>query len=444
VRAAVIAVLLAALAAAPGAHAATVTADPERLGKKVPRSFLGLSVEWDSLDVYATRLARLERLLRPIARSQRGLALRVGGNSADASWWNPTGRRRPRIVLHDLGERDLDAAGGLATALGDGPVTLGVNLALRDPANAERLLDAARDRMPLEVVELGNEPDLYTAAKTFRVPGAVHRRLRKHRYYTPRSYGRDVARYLDVLDAPRFSVGGFARPFWWSSLPGLLNRWRGEPNVISVHMYALPYCDAPAPPASWLMTREASRVLASKLRPIAGLARKRGMSMRVTELNSAVCGGRRGISDRAYAAVWLADILFALVAEGARQADVHTWHRAVYAPFAVAPGGRVRARPPLDGMRAFAHAAPAGSRLAATRVSGGVRAWATKAPDGTVRVALIAPRPVSVSVAVPRRRCASVWMARPGGRRSTRRCAGRRARVRLPARTVAVVRMRAT
>jgi hypothetical protein len=441
VRAACLLPLAVALCAAPAAPAATVNVDPERLGKKVPRSFLGLSVEWDSLDTYARRAPALRRLLAPIARSQRGLALRIGGNSADASWWNPTGRRRPRIVLHDLGPRTVDDAAAVAGALG-GPVTLGVNLALRDPENARRLLESARGRMPLDVVELGNEPDLYTAAKTFRVPGAVHRRLRKHARYSPSSYGRDVARYLDVLDAPRFSVGGFARPFWWSSLPGLLDRWRGEPNVISVHMYAMPYCDAPPPPASWLMTREASLVLASKLRPIAGLARRRGMSMRVTELNSGVCGGRRGISDRSYAAVWLADILFALVAQGARQADVHTWHRAVYAPFAVAGRGRVRSRPPLDGMRAFAHAAPAGSRLAATRVRGGVRAWATRSPDGTVRVALVAPRAVGVTVAVPRRRCASVWMARPGGRRSTRRCSGRRVRLRLPARTVAVVRTR--
>jgi hypothetical protein len=403
------AAVLAALVLAAPAHAATVSVDPTRLGQSVPKSYLGLSVEWDSLGAYAQHATRLRALLAPLARSQGGLSLRIGGNSADASWWNPTGRRRPRIVLHNLDEATVRDAGAVAGALG-GPVTLGVNLALRDPQNALQLVERARERFGVETLELGNEPDLYTAAKTFRVPGAVHRRVRKHRFYEPRSYGRDVDRYMDVLgDDARYSVGGFARPFWWSSLPGLLDRWNDRAGVLSVHMYALPYCDAPPPPASWLMTREASRTLASKIRPIAGLARKRGLSLRVSEMNSAVCGGRRGISDRAYAAVWLADILFALVSEGVRQTDVHTWRHAVYAPFT--PGGRPRAA--FAGMSAFARAAPYGSRLARTRVSGGVRAWATKDDAGTVRVLLVAPRAETVRVSVPGRRCRSVW--RPGG-----------------------------
>jgi len=121
--------------------------------------------------------------------------------------------------------------------------------------------------------------------------------------------------------------------------------------------------------------------------------------MRVTELNSAVCGGRHGVSDRPAAAVWLADLLFALVNGGAQQADVHTWVHAIYAPFT--PTGRPR--PVFAGMAAFARAAPAGSRLAAVRVTGGVRAWATRDRAGVVRVLLVAPRAVHVTLSVPRR-----------------------------------------
>jgi hypothetical protein len=435
----VIAVVLAVLVSVPEARAATVSVDPTRLGQRIPRSYLGFSVEWDSLAPYGRAAPSLRRLLAPVARSQGGLSLRVGGNSADASWWNPGGRRRPRIVLHDVDGGTLDHAAAVSDALGGGPVTLGVNLALRDPRNARTLVEEARRRFPVEAVELGNEPDLYTAARTFRVPGAVHRRVRKHARYTPGSYGRDVGRYMDALgDDARFSVGGFARPFWWSSLPRLLGRWRDRADILAVHMYAMPYCDAPPPPASWLMTREASRGLAAKIRPIARLARRRALSLRVSEMNSGVCGGRRGISDRSFAAVWLADILFALVSEGVRQTDVHTWRHAVYAPFAV-EGTRARAQPALAGMLAFARAAPSGSRLAATRVSGGVRAWATRSRDGTVRVALVVPRAAPVRVAAPRRRCASVWVATPRGQ-GFRRCS---ARLALPARSVAVVRFAA-
>ena len=421
---------LLALALPAAAPAATVSVDPERPGHRVPAGFLGLSVEWDSLEDYARgrRAAALSRLLAPIRRSQRGLSLRVGGNSGDASWWNPEGRRRPRIVLHDLSPRTLDALSAVAGALG-GPVALGVNLALRDPENALALLAAAEARLPpgrLDAVELGNEPDLYTAAKTFRVPGRVHRRVRKRRYYDSQLYGRDVTRYLDVIDGAlssdvEFSVAGFARPFWWSSVPSLLTRWGGRARVLGVHMYALPYCDAPPPPGEWLMTDEASRGLAAKIEPIARLARRRDLEVRVTEMNSAVCGGRAGISNTSLAAVWLADILFALLNRGVDQAHVHTWHRAVYAPFAV-NGTGVRSRPPLNGMLAFARAAPAGSRIVATRTTGGVRAWATRDRAGAVRVAILAPRGGTVRVRAPRRTCRSVWAAGPRGR-ATRPCA---------------------
>ena len=397
------AVLAATAVAAGGAH---VSVDPTRLGHEVPRSYLGLSVEWDSVERYARHAGALRRLLAPLARSQRGLALRIGGDSGDQSWWNPHGRRRPRGVLHNITPRTLDALAALRDATGDGPVTLGLNLARRDPANALALVRAARERLDVDTLELGNEPDLYTLAKRFRSNGHVHVRVRKRARYDPAAYGRDVARYLDALGAQhaRFAVAGFAKPNWWGFLPGLLDRWHRRARVLAVHMYALPYCNRIPPGAArWLTSAEASRKLASKIGPIRRLAHRRGLEMRVDELNSAVCGGRRGISDRPAAALWLADLLFALANRGTAQADVHTWVHAVYAPFT--PRGRrgIRPRPLFAGMSAFTRAAPAGSRLAATRVFGGVRAWATRDGDGVVRVLLVAPRATRVTVSVPRR-----------------------------------------
>lgn len=389
-----------ALAAPGGAHA---TVDPTRLGPVVPRSFLGLSIEWDSVSAYARRAAALQRLLAPIAREQGGLGLRIGGDTEDQAWWNPGRRRtRPQKVLQDVTARTLDEVGELSRAVGGGPVTLGVNLALRDPRNARALVDAARTRLRVDTIEIGNEPDLYTSARTFRIPGHTHRRLRKHVRYSPAAYARDVSAYLHVLRNPRLAVAGFAQASWWRFLPGLLNRWGRRANVLGVHMYAVPYCKLPAPPAEWLATAEASRGLARRIYPIQQLAVRRHRILRVTELNSAVCGGRRGLSNTRAAAVWLADILFSLVAHGVQQADVHTWNHAIYAPFAP-DGRRMLARPPLRGLEAFAAAAPAGSRLAAVRVSGPIRAWATRDRAGVVRVLLLAPRAVRVHLTVPHR-----------------------------------------
>jgi hypothetical protein len=442
----VVLVALAAIGLAQARHGrapmASVAVDARHTGRVVPKSFLGISVEWDSVSAYAgparQRRIALIRLLRSVGRP---LALRVGGDSADQAWWNPGRRRRPPTVLQNVTPETVDSVGWLARGL-RGPVTLGVNLALSRPANALALARAAERRLPrgaLRTVEVGNEPDLYSSARTFRVPGHVHRRLRKRTSYGPRRYGRDVARYLRVLKADlprgtRFAVAGFAGGGWWSSLPGLVHGWRTRRLVISAHLYAIPSCRGPNPPLSWLESPAASRGVASKLRAVAGFAHRHALPMQVTEMNSAPCGGRPGLSNRFAAALWLADTLFALLDHGVAQVDVHTWNHARYAPFALAAHG-VRARPPFAGLLAFAKAAPSGSRLVGVRVRGGngLRAWATVDKSGTKRVLLIAPRAVRARVA---RRCARLWLATARGRKTRRTCFGR---IALPATSVAVL-----
>ncbi|MCW3047250.1 MAG: hypothetical protein JWO74_1534 [Solirubrobacterales bacterium] len=432
------------------AHA-LVRVDATRVGARVPRSFLGLSIEWDSVEPYAGtrghRSTGLRALLAPLVRATGGLSLRVGGDTADQAWWNPRGRRRPATVLQDVTPATLAAVAWLARSL-RGPVTLDVNLALRDPSNARALARAAQRRLPpgaLDTLEIGNEPDLYTRARVFRVPGHVHRRLRKRVRYDARAYRRDVIPYLDVLSrrprpAPRLAVAGFAGPAWWSSLPGLIAAGHGRVGAMSGHLYALPSCDAPASPSSWLLTTAASRGRAATMAPLVALGRRHGLPVGLTELNSAPCGGRPGLSDSFVAALWLTDTLFALVRQGLDQADIHTWAHARYAPFDVS-GTRARPRPPLTAMLAFARAAPPGSRLVVTRGKPGpLRAWATIDRARTVRVALIARRAVRAGVALRHARCGEVWVATARRRSTTRVCPrnGRLA-IDLPARSLAVV-----
>ena len=421
-------------------------------GAVVPRSFLGLSIEWDSVLPYTGgaggRRGDLVRVLAPVARAAGSpLALRIGGDTGDQAWWNPAGRPRPPSVLQDVGPATLGAVAWLARGLG-GPVTLGLNLALRDPANAAAMAAQARRRLPpgaLSAVEIGNEPDLYRHGHTFRRGGHLHRRLAKDPHYSVAVYAGEVQRYLLRLarrGGPRLVVGGFAGPGWWPSLPGLLRGWGHRPGGIAAHLYALPQCSAPTPSAEWLMSTAASRDRVAGLAPLAAIARRHRLPLRVAELNSAACGGRPGLSDTRAAALWLADTLFAILRLGAAGADVHTWHGAAYAPFAVA-GRHVVARPPLAGMVAFARAAPSGSRLVAATVHGGdgVRAWATVDARGTRRVALLAPRAARVDVAAPHAAgCAPLWRspAPPGGARCACAAAGRYP-MRLAARSLAVL-----
>ena len=254
-------------------------------------------------------------------------------------------------------------------------------------------------------------------------------------------------------------MGGFAGRRDWAAdtLPPLVDGRRGRIGVVSAHLYALARCYLdPGDPGALrrrLLSEAVARGRAAALRSVMALAHRRGLPLRVAELNSAPCGGAPGVSDSFAAALGLTDALFALLREGADAVDVQTWDGAVYAPFARA-GGAVRARPPLYGMLAFARAAPRGSRLVPVRLrdAGAVRAWATVDPRGTVRVALLAATDAArarVRLAVAAGRpCATVRVtsapslaARTGiVERAARRCPRRGAlALRLPGPSLAVV-----
>jgi hypothetical protein len=438
------------------AHAGTafVSIRTGERGPVVPPSFLGLSIEWDSVVPYTggtgRRRAELLRVLAPVERAaQSPLALRIGGDTGDQAWWNPGGLApRPPTVLQDVGPGTLNAISWLARGLG-GPVTLGLNLALGDPANAQTVAAQARRRLPrgaLAALEIGNEPDLYRHAHTFTSGGHVHRRLTKDPHYGVATYAREVGRYLRTLaqpSGPRLVVGGFAGPAWWPSLPRLLQGWGHRPGALAAHLYALPQCDAPTPSADWLMSSAASRDRVATLAPLMTIARRSGLPLRVSELNSAACGGRPHLSNSPAGALWLTDTLFSILRLGADGADVHTWRGASYAPFAVA-AGHVAPRPSLEGMLAFARAAPAGSRLVDVTVNGGdddVRAWATTDAHRVIRLALLAPDATRVAVASGGRTgCATVWRSPTQPRRAVcTRPTARRYAISLPPRSLAVI-----
>jgi hypothetical protein len=426
--------------------------DARAPGRAIPASFPGLSTEWTSVAPFGgSARDGVVALLRRIEDARGApLALRIGGATADESWWNPEHRLpRPPNVRHDIDASTLAALAALSRGL-DAPVTLGLDLQSGDPANALALARAAQRRLGgrLEGLEIGNEPDLYTAARTFGPPAV--RRLRKRATYTPADYARDAGRYLAALAAglpgrerPRLVVGGFAGSAAFAgALPGLIAAHRGEVGAVAAHRYALAGCHLQATDAADLRTEllsAATRERLEALAPLIALAHQRRLPLDVAELNSAPCGGAPGVSDTFASALWLTDALFTLARAGADRADVHTWDGAVYAPFA-RRGVEVAPRPPFSGMLAFARAAPRGSRLVPVSVTGNrrLRAWATTARDGSVRVALIAATkaervPVRLAVGAGRP-CATVRVTSAPSLAATSGIAERPARLVCPRR----------
>jgi hypothetical protein len=146
---------------------------------------------------------------------------------------------------------------------------------------------------------------------------------------------------------------------------------------------------------SRLLSDTATRGLAAGVARMVAIGRRAGAAVRVTEMNSATCGGVPGISDAFASALWAPGALFAMAQAGVSGVDVHSWPGASYAPFGFAgpTGHAARPRPLYYGMLLFADAVGHASRLLPTQVStdSGVRAWATLTRTGALRVVAVNP-----------------------------------------------------
>lgn len=382
--------------------AATVTVDPSAPGAAVPGGFVGLSLEYPAVSAYAgsdpgSLNPVFMQLVRNLAPGQAPV-LRIGGNSADRTWWPVAGVSRPPGVTFDLNRQWLGVTRALAQKLG-ARLILGVNLEQDNPqlaaAEARALLGGV-GRQSVKALELGNEPDLYPAFAWYRSAG--HSVFGRPRSYDESAYVRDFDGLTGVL--PRVPLAGpsLSGRQWTQGLGQFL---AAEPHLglVTLHRYPLQICLTPSTSARYptiarLLSPATSTGLAGAFAPYVALARAHGLSLRVDELNTVSCGADPAVSKSFASALWALNTLFGLASVGVSGVNVHTFPGAGYELFKVTrSGGRWQAAvsPEYYGMLMFAQATPAGShllRVSSTTVPG-VSAWATRAADGTVRVVLI-------------------------------------------------------
>jgi hypothetical protein len=402
-------------------------------GAPIPRSFAGFSLEYSSAQSYlgATRPNPIfARLVETLAEGGNGSpTIRLGGNSSDESWWNPIGAPRPPGVSTDVTPTWLGVLGQWAGQTRT-PLVLGLNLALGDPDNAAAYVQAAAGTLPpgtLAGVEIGNEPDLYTRPRTFTV-GDRHlsRGMRRPTAYAYGDYRAEAERFRTAIAAAAPGVpmaeGGFATSAWEDHEDDLLSQGGPGPRAFSAHTYSLHTCDRrrARPTISYARSLLGSSAFAppvTRMAQLAAVARAHGATFRVSETNSANCGGVRGASNSLASALWGADMLFALADAGVRSVNFHAFSDALYTPvdFGLHKGhfaGRVN--PLFYGMLLFARANPKGARLLPTGpnpASGRLKTWATVDPLGIRRVVVINK---------DTRKTHTVRLAVPGGARRAR------------------------
>jgi hypothetical protein len=382
-------------------------------GPPIPRSFTGLSIEWrsvaDHIGAGGVLNPIFQRLTGTLARAGNGPpTLRFGGDSTDHTWWNPAGLPKPAGIATDITQPWLDHLAQWHRATRT-PLVLGLNMGLRDPAQAAAMAAAARGTLPphaLRAFELGNEPDLYATPRAYSVGrNVLVRHQKRPKGYGYGDYKQEVAEQVAAIRpaAPDvgLSAGGFASGAWDDLQDDVLAReWAVK--LWSVHAYPLQTCDRDvrrrggARYIPKILAPSAITPILDRVRHLVAVANSHGAKVMVSEMNSAICGGLRGLSDTMAASLWGTDVLFSLADAGVRTVNFHTWTGSLYGPleFGLLRDGlpAAKVRPLFYSMLLFSRAAPPGSRMlqvGPNAPGAKLKTWGTVDRAGTRRFAVV-------------------------------------------------------
>jgi hypothetical protein len=396
------------LAIAARASTASVSSAPVAVvtltgqSRTIPHSFFGLSIEDKELAKYEAEEPLSNPMISHLAPLDGSrMLLRLGGRSADEVFWDTPTTRQPRWV-QDLDSAWMDRLVKLARH-DNLRVELDLNMAVHSPRMEANFARAAKKALPGRLVgfALGNEPDLYRHESWLekeRAPSTIRSTPRHwtHHYAIDqyrdeyRQYARAVLKAVPgiPLSAPELTFPSLAWP------EALANLGRLSPSALSFHRYATATCNRaghPPTPAAFLSNRY-TKGLANTLGNDIAFAQQRRLAMRVTEMNSVTCGGRKHLAESFSTALWAPDALFEMLRAGV---DGVNWHiRPAYAnaPFQFDSHGVV-ALPEFYGLAVFTNVIGPHAVLEQTDVQSSpqpvaLKAWAVRSSHG-LRVLLI-------------------------------------------------------
>jgi hypothetical protein len=355
--------------------AATLKLHPERPGSKVPSNFLGLSYETEQLSDPTFFSAQNTGLVAQFRALTPHGVLRLGGNTSDVGWWKPT----PSTPKPPMNVRTVAGEANASLAYAIEPVSItnlrgfldatgwtcifGINLGTNTPERAadeaafvSKILGWAYDGKggKLEYFQIGNEPDLFS--RHMRDPTTWNANI----YFDEWLASADAI-VMRVHEA-RFGLPDTAgNPEWYATIVDRLIAIKTKSESCDAwcgHLHACS-CTAPispriaalshhyyvgGPPSNPDMTiakilghapkvqqlandirAATARFDAAATRSDADLGPLGPMQMpyRMTEGNTCFRGGKPGVSDVFAAALWAADYVLTLAANGYAGVNLH-------------------------------------------------------------------------------------------------------------------------
>jgi hypothetical protein len=383
--------------------ATALAVSPDAFGRPVAAGFLGLSLEYSSIEQYtgsdpAAIDPVFEQLIRNLNAGQSPV-LRIGGDTTDWTWWPVPGVSKPPGVSYTLNPHWLRVTRALAQQL-RAHLILGINLEANNvqlaSAEAQMLIDGI-GRGAVQALEVGNEPALYGSFPWYRTAAGVKVPGRPRGYDVP-AYMRDFTRFAAALPPVPLAGPALGASKWMRDLGAFLSS-QSRLGVVTLHRYPLQLCYTSTkslkhPTLAHLMAPAATTSLADSFTSDVAAAHARGLPLRVDEINSVSCGADLEVSDTFGSSLWALDAMFELARVGIDGVNLHTFPGAGYELFALSQvDGHwwAAVAPEYYGLLMFAQAAPPGSRLLtiAGAPGDGVKVWATRARNGTIHVVLI-------------------------------------------------------
>lgn len=237
----------------------------------------------------------------------------------------------------------------------------------------------------LTSIACGNEPDDYAGHGM-----SGHSGLRSSAY-TETDYLKEARACIRAVrkGAPAAPISGpdTGHVSW---LPRYAAVEKGTISLLAVHYYPLSACHGPGT-ATALLSRSTAAAEASVVSVAAAAAHRAGVSLRMSETNSAACGGIPGVSNTYASALWAVDYLVTGAEHGVTGMNFHgsLAHACNgYTPLCQVAPHQYAAQPVYYGLL-FTHLLGTGNLLPVSiHPAANIVAHAMTAPDGRIRVVI--------------------------------------------------------
>jgi len=322
-----------------------------------------------------------------------GPNLRIGGNSADTSWWDPNNLPKPPKITYNIGPIDLNSVHEVALAM-NGTVVFDLNFrqpndptwAVNDVKGVVQYTQFTR----ISGLEIGNECDLY------------HDNGIRPSNFTFAEYERQWANYVRAIYAisgvPKPHIQGATfcclNPSFDAGLPGYMTRNRDLLSSVSYHRYPLNHCGGNIATMAQLLADSSSVHQAQLMAPFAKVANTLDLPFYIGEGNSVACGGMPNVSNVFGSALWGMDFMFNMAAVNILRINFHGGGEGYYTPIGYkSPTSEVPdVRPLYYAMWVFARVTSYNAVILETNTkttNNLIKTWAVRNTQGKVIVVVI-------------------------------------------------------